>query len=223
METRNHCKNGAEPKSQMSRTAFKIKIMKKLIFTILISIFTISLCFSQDIITKKSGEDIQTKVIEVTTTEIKYKKFDNQNGPAFTILKSDVLMVRYENGTKDIFNEEKKNETVYSPTQSSGNLFILGQIDASRYYKGYKGAGTGTLITGLVSPLVGLIPAIACSSTQPIDINLSYPNADLMKKSDYYYGYTQKAKKIKQGKVWMNWGIAFGVNLVAVLILTSGQ
>lgn len=77
--------------------------MKKMIFTALVSIFTITIAFSQDIITKKSGEDIQAKVLEVTTTEIKYKKFDNQNGPTFIILKSDVLMIRYENGTKDIF------------------------------------------------------------------------------------------------------------------------
>jgi hypothetical protein len=194
--------------------------MKKIIFALLTSIFATTFCLSQDIITKKSGEDIQAKVLEVTTPEIKYKKFDNQNGPTFTILKSEVLMLRYENGTKDIFNEEKKNETTSS---TSGDLFVQGQSDASRYYKGYKGAGTGTLITSLVSPLVGLIPAIACSSTQPKEMNLNYPNADLMKKSDYYNGYTQKSKKIKQGKVWTNWGIAFGVNLVAVLLISSGQ
>ncbi len=196
--------------------------MKKTIFTIFASsIFTISFCFSQDIITKKSSEDIQAKVLEITTTEIKYKKFDDSNGPTVTILKSDVLMVRYQNGTKDIFNEEKKNEIVSTQTQSSDNLFTQGQSDASIYYKGYKGAGTGTLVAGLVSPLVGLIPAIACSSTQPQEINLNYPDGNLMKKSDYYNGYTQKSKKIKQGKVWTNWGIAFGVNLVAVLVLAS--
>ncbi len=190
--------------------------MKTIILTTLTTIFSLTLCFSQDVITKKSGEDIQSKILEVGQTEIKYKKFDNQNGPTFTILKSEVLMVRYENGTKDIFNEEKKSENVSSLSLSSGDLFIKGQADASRYYKGYKGAGTGTLITSLLSPLVGLIPAIACSSTQPKEINLNYPNADLMKKSDYYNGYTQKSKKIKQGKVWTNWGIAFGVNLVAI-------
>jgi len=192
--------------------------MKKIILTTLVSIFTASLCFSQDIITKKSSEDIQAKVLEVTTVEVKYKKFDNQNGPTYTILKSDLLMIRYENGTKDIFTEEKKIETTSS---TSGNLFIQGQSDASKYYKGYKGASTGTLITSLVSPLVGLIPAIACSATQPKEINLNYPNADLMKKSDYYSGYTQKSKKIKQGAVWANWGIAFGLNLVVLVILTS--
>ena len=197
--------------------------MKKIIFTILTSIFTMSFCFSQDIITKKTSDDIQAKVLEVTTTEIKYKRFDNPDGPIFTILKSEVLMVRYENGTKDIFIEEKRNETVSTPNPSSGDLFTQGQLDASKYYNGYKGAGTGTLITSLVSPLVGLIPAIACSSTQPKEINLNYPNADLIKKSDYFNGYTQKSKKIKQSKVWKNWGIAFGVNLVAVLLLSSGQ
>jgi hypothetical protein len=195
--------------------------MKIIISTILTSILSITLSFAQDIITLKSSDDIQAKVLEVTTNEIKYKKFDNQDGPTFTILKSDVLMVRYENGTKDIFYDQKKDETNFSSTQTSADLYVQGQSDASRYYRGYRGAGAGTLITGLVSPLVGLIPAIACSATPPKDKNLNYPNSELMKKSDYYNGYTRKAKKIKQGKVWGNWGIAFGVNLVAVLILLN--
>lgn len=90
--------------------------MKKFVFTILTSILTMSICFSQDMITKKSGEDIKAKVLEITTTEMKYKKFDNQIGPTYTILKSDVLIVRYKNGTKDIFTEEKKIETIDKPT-----------------------------------------------------------------------------------------------------------
>lgn len=44
--------------------------MKKIIFSALATIFTLANCFSQDIITKKTSEDIQAKVIEVTTTEI---------------------------------------------------------------------------------------------------------------------------------------------------------
>jgi hypothetical protein len=195
--------------------------MKISIFTILVSVFSISFSFAQDIITKKSGEDIQAKVLEVSTTELKYKKFDNLTGPIFIIVLSDVLMVRYENGSKDIFNNDKKDVISSAITISSNDLFIQGQADASKYYDGYKGAGTGTLIAGLVSPIVGLIPAIACSSTQPNDSNLNYPNIELMKNSEYYTGYTQKAKKIKQGKVWKNWGIAFGVNLVAVLVLLN--
>jgi len=197
--------------------------MKKIILTTLIAIFTLTLGFSQDVITTRSGESIQAKILEVGQTEIKYKKFDNLEGPVYWILKSVVLMVKYENGTVDVFQIEKKNADSSAVVSLTENLFMKGQVDATKYYTKYKGAGTGTLITSLVSPLIGLIPAIACSSTQPREINLGYPNPALMKNPDYYLGYTQKAKKIKQGKVWLNWGIALGVNLVAELLLISGQ
>lgn len=197
--------------------------MRKIIFAVLTSIFTMSLCFSQDIITKKTSEDIQAKVLRVTTTEIIYKYFDDQNGPAFSIPISKVVMVRYQDGTKDIFNGEMNIKTDSIPSSSDYELYMRGQSDASIYYKGYKGAGTATLITSLISPLVGLVPAIACSSTQPQEINLNYPNTNFINNPDYYNGYSQKSKKIKQGKVWTNWGIAFGVNLVAVVLLTAGQ
>jgi len=68
-------------------------------------VFNSTLSFSQDIITTKAGEDILAKISEVGHTEIKYRKFDNPDGPMFTLLRSDVLMTRYENGTKDVFNE----------------------------------------------------------------------------------------------------------------------
>lgn len=197
--------------------------MKNSILFILLSIAYINNCFSQDLITKKNGEDLKVKVLEVNITEIKYKKFENLNGPIFSILKSEVLIIRYENGTKDIFNfENKEITTIANSPQAINDLFRQGQADALKYYKGYKGAGTGTLITSIVaSPLLGLIPAIACSSTQPEDQNLNYPNSELMKNPDYYNGYTQKAKKIKQNKVWKNWGIAVGVNLLLIAVIAN--
>jgi hypothetical protein len=103
------------------------------------------------------------------------------------------------------------------------DLFVKGQIDASRNYKKYKGAGAGTLITSLVSPLLGLIPAIACSATAPKLTNLNYPDEKLFMQKNYYDGYTKKAKKIKSGKVWKNWGIGLGVNILAVLIISTSR
>lgn len=55
--------------------------MKRSLLTTLQFFFAMSYCFSQDILTKKSGEDIYAKILEINQTEIKYKKFDNQNGP----------------------------------------------------------------------------------------------------------------------------------------------
>jgi hypothetical protein len=195
--------------------------MKKVIITTLATIFTLMHCFSQDVITKKSGEEIQAKIIEVGQTEIKYNKFDNLSGPIYIMPKSDVSMIQYENGTKDIFNEESKTENVSSSSSSTTDLFLKGQLDALKYYKKYKGAGTGTLITSLISPLVGLIPAIACSTTKPKKTNLNYPDENLMNESSYFYAYTERSKKIKQSRVWKNWAIAFTVNMLAILIITS--
>ncbi len=129
--------------------------------------------------------------------------------------KTDALFIKYENGTKDVFSDEKVSV-------SAGDLFTQGRLDAGKHYRKFKPAATGTLITGLVSPIVGLVPAIITSSTTPSDANLNAPDPELLKNSDYYDGYSNRAKKIKQGKVWKNLGIAFGVNLAATLILLSG-
>jgi hypothetical protein len=101
------------------------------------------------------------------------------------------------------------------------DLNIKGQIDAARHYKKYKGAATGTLLTSLASPVIGLIPAILCSATYPKIENLGYPNEELFKQATYNKAYTKKAKRIKQRKVWSNWGIGLGVNLVVILVLAN--
>jgi hypothetical protein len=59
---------------------------------------------SQDIVVLKNGDEIKSKVLEITPNEVKYKRFDNLNGPIVTIPKPEVFMIKYENGTKDVFN-----------------------------------------------------------------------------------------------------------------------
>lgn len=68
--------------------------------------------FAQDIITKKDGTDIKAKVLEVNENEVKYRRYDYLDGPIFTMLKSDILIVRYENGTNDVFNGKGKSVPV---------------------------------------------------------------------------------------------------------------
>ena len=68
-----------------------------------------------DLITLKSGEEVKVKVIEINEKEIKYKRCDNLEGPLVTVKKSDVFMIKYANGTKEIIKDEKPN----SPTKPS--------------------------------------------------------------------------------------------------------
>ena len=50
---------------------------------------------SQDILVYKNGDEVQSKVIEVTDDNIKYKKWGNLDGPSYTAIKKDVLMIKY--------------------------------------------------------------------------------------------------------------------------------
>ena len=76
-------------------------------------IFTIALfCFSfinsnhaQDKILFVNGTEILSKVKEINNTEIKYKLFDNQDGPTIITLKKNIFIIKYENGTKEVFTE----------------------------------------------------------------------------------------------------------------------
>ena len=76
-------------------------------------IFIIALfCFSfinsnhaQDKIMFVNGTEILSKVIEINNTEIKYKLFDNQDGPTIITLKKNIFIIKYENGTKEVFTE----------------------------------------------------------------------------------------------------------------------
>ena len=61
--------------------------------------------FAQDVIVKKDGSTILSKVIEIGTTEVKYKKFSNQNGPNYSILKTEIQAINYEDGEKETFTD----------------------------------------------------------------------------------------------------------------------
>lgn len=63
--------------------------------------------FSQDTIYKRNGDIINAKVLEVDLNLIKFKKTSNPDGPLFSISKSQVTLIQYKNGSKDVFPLEK--------------------------------------------------------------------------------------------------------------------
>ena len=175
---------------------------------------------AQDTLSMRSGENMLVKVIEVGTSEVKYRKLDNLNGPIFSILKSDLLTIKYENGTKDDFSSVKKEENNFS----GYDPYIQGKNDAQRYYKGDKTAGTILLISNFI-PLVAIIPSlvfnIANSSKIPKDENLNYPSISLMQNEKYADSYRQEAKKIKNQKIWKNLKVGFTWSLLPILIIAG--
>ena len=72
-----------------------------LLFLLLLTLTAIS-TQAQDLLTKQNGEELQVKVLELTPTEVRYKRTDNPDGPLISVRRSDVFMIRYANGTKEV-------------------------------------------------------------------------------------------------------------------------
>ena len=88
--------------------------MKKHNSILIMAVFLLCIAdtaLSQDVILKKDNTTILSKVLEITNTEIKYKKWSNQDGPTYSINRSEATSINYQSGEVDRFN----NNTVTTP------------------------------------------------------------------------------------------------------------
>ncbi len=104
--------------------------------------------FTQDIILLKTGNEINAKVIKVGVSEIEYMK--DTTSPLYAIKKSEVFMIKYENGTKDVFvnlapvakeeiesmkaNGTKNKDYDGPPTSAKGRLALHNLTEYYGYY-----------------------------------------------------------------------------------------
>ncbi len=71
--------------------------------------------FSQDYIILKNGDEIEAKVLEIKDYEIDYKKHTNPTGPTYHLDKSEIFMIKYASGDKDIFNASQSTKPTPPP------------------------------------------------------------------------------------------------------------
>ena len=146
--------------------------MKKVI---ILSVFLLYGCIlsAQDIITKKDGTDIKAKVTEVSQSQISYKKYSNLNGPLYTISTSDILMITYENGEREMFTFTEGVTQNYTFPQGmmtynswSGNVSIggvtvergvLNQYFSRNDYRTFQ-VGKAIAVVGGIVAIIGAVP-----------------------------------------------------------------
>lgn len=88
--------------------------MKKLLLLV-VCVLTISSIKAQDLIVLQTAEEIQAKVTAITEDTVTYKRWSNLEGPTYTIAKSKIFYIKYQNGEKDIFSAN-------TPSQSNKTL-----------------------------------------------------------------------------------------------------
>lgn len=83
--------------------------MKKL-FIVFSLLFVAGMATAQDVIVKKDGSTITSKVEEINGTDIKYKKWSNLDGPLYSISRSEVVVINYQNGEIEVI-QSNSNQT----------------------------------------------------------------------------------------------------------------
>lgn len=132
---------------------------------------------AQDVIIFKTGEELKAKIAEVGLSEIKYKKADNPNGPLYTTVKAEVFMIKYENGTRDVF-------TAPSFTAPQANS------EKTLDYEGYRRLYRKKLAGGIVMTAIGapmIIPGLALTIAGFASMNNPDPYYG---NNGYNYGYS---------------------------------
>ena len=191
----------------------------KLLVTAALFLYAIVPCLAQDLIIKKSGDTVQAKVLDASTAEIRYRKPGQNGESSYVLLQSAVKQINYDSGRIDSFVVVTRMDSATLPDATAP--YKAGKQDAHKYYRNYRAASTFVFFSELLTPLGGLIPAIACSATPPKTKHLRYPNPDLMQNEAYASGYRQEARKMKNHNIWSSWGYAFSVNILLGLIVFS--
>ena len=148
-------------------------------FPVINNLKTYSVLNECDNIILKNGEEVYAKIFEITPEFIKYKKCDKLEGPLISIYKKDILMLRYADGTKDIFkNEIQSIDNGSAKAQSFGllsvffaliSLFLLGIVFApAALILGIIGLSKDknktSAIVGTIIGSVGLLIMLAASN-----------------------------------------------------------
>ncbi len=87
-------------------------ISRSLVLSIICLFMSIAV-HAQDIVVTVDSKSIKAKVLEINDQEIKYKDFENLEGPTYVMKRTDVHMIVYQNGKVETFEPMVYNQKDY--------------------------------------------------------------------------------------------------------------
>ena len=167
--------------------------MKRKIFVTAVILSAMSFWLSaQDVIVTKDSRKIRAKVTEVNVNDVKYKAFTNQDGPTYTIPKSDIVSILYQNGDEETFvrasspSRAKPSDTFSQPPLTYRNgvrlegvrlkpndVRMVMEEDPDALYTYNKGRKLGSIAFGLSyagGAMIGVNLGLLIADYDPIPV-----------------------------------------------------
>ena len=102
--------------------------MKRTLLVVFIGLFGLFMVKAQDVIVLKSTEEIQAKVLEIAPNTVKYVEWDFQDGPVRIVNRSDIFVIKYQNGRKEVFVDTSRMR------KTSNHGKYIDRIKAQAYF-----------------------------------------------------------------------------------------
>jgi len=159
---------------------------------------------------------LKTKILEYDENYIRYRVFDDLSGKIQSISKTQVLLIKYSDGTNIVFDEKTANQSDSTFIElTSETIKQMAKKDANFNYK----PNSAIMLAGCASlclPGIGVLTAL--TPPQPENFNLPAEYAD---NSEYIYYYQQEATNIKRKKVLIATAISTSASLLFWLLVIS--
>ncbi len=193
---------------------------------------TVGFCaHAQDVIIDLDGNELPGQVLEITPTQVLYRTPDTDPLLPPTVLdKNTLFMVRFGNGTKEVFGVAAPEPAPLNTTTLPGGegvgpdgltlvqreqLRTRGHEDALRYYN-RTGPFVGSML-GTAATFGGVVPAVVIAVVRPKAYKNKELNPQLLAYPSYVAGYETTARKRK------TWPVVGGyLSGLALLVLIIG-
>lgn len=103
-----------------------------------------------------------------------------------------------------------------------GEIYVRGRQAAQQHYTMFRPPAAATLVLSTFTGPLGMAFAIPAART-PVRIeNMGHPDVPLLDHRLFYQGYAAEARRIKARRVWLNFGVGFGVFLGVLFLNEAG-
>ena len=111
--------------------------MKKVLLALLATMGVSLSAMAQDVIVLLNAEEVQAKVKSVGLQEVVYLKWNNLEGPTYTLPKSEIFFIKYANGQKETFSNQAQIPTTTYATRTK----IVKEDFSKAKFQGYTYLG----------------------------------------------------------------------------------
>lgn len=106
-------------------------ISRSLVLSVICLFMSIAV-HAQDIVVTVDSKSIKTKVLEINDQEIKYKDFENLEGPTYVMKRTEIHMIVYQNGKVENFEP-----LLYNQNENYDNTYYDNQPNSDTNYTAY--------------------------------------------------------------------------------------